>query len=255
MDIATLIGLVGAIGTIVMAIVIGGSAGMFVNIPSLIIVFGGTLMVTMMRSSMADFVGAVGVAGRSFGNPIEKPEALIEKFVEYAELVRKDGMIALESKVGEEKNEFLERGLEMLVDGKDKGYVSTQLTKDTEIMVIRHERGADIWSSIGDFGPAMGMIGTLVGLVQMLANMSDPKSIGPAMAVALLTTLYGAFLANVIAFPIQQKLKQRMVDETLNNELILTALNFMQDGGNPRVLSDKLSIYLDPATRAKMANA
>jgi chemotaxis protein MotA len=255
MDIATLIGLVGAIGTIIMAIVIGGSAGMFVNIPSLIIVFGGTLMVTMMRSSMADFVGAVGVAGRSFGNPIEKPEALIEKFVEYAELVRKDGMIALESKVGEEKNEFLKRGLEMLVDGKDKGYVSTQLTKDTEIMVIRHERGADIWSSIGDFGPAMGMIGTLVGLVQMLANMSDPKSIGPAMAVALLTTLYGAFLANVIAFPIQQKLKQRMVDETLNNELILTALNFMQDGGNPRVLSDKLSIYLDPATRAKMANA
>ena len=255
MDIATLIGLVGAIGTIVMAVVIGGSAGMFVNIPSLIIVFGGTLMVTMMRSSMADFVGAVGVAGRSFGNPIEKPEALIEKFVEYAELVRKDGMIALESKVGEEKNEFLKRGLEMLVDGQDKGYVSTQLTKDTEIMVIRHERGADIWSSIGDFGPAMGMIGTLVGLVQMLANMSDPKSIGPAMAVALLTTLYGAFLANVIAFPIQQKLKQRMVDETLNNELILTALNFMQDGGNPRVLSDKLSIYLDPATRAKMANA
>jgi chemotaxis protein MotA len=255
MDIATLIGLVGAIGTIVMAVVIGGSAGMFVNIPSLIIVFGGTLMVTMMRSSMADFVGAVGVAGRSFGNPIEKPETLIEKFVEYAELVRKDGMIALESKVGEEKNEFLKRGLEMLVDGKDKGYVSTQLTKDTEIMVIRHERGADIWSSIGDFGPAMGMIGTLVGLVQMLANMSDPKSIGPAMAVALLTTLYGAFLANVIAFPIQQKLKQRMVDETLNNELILTALNFMQDGGNPRVLSDKLSIYLDPATRAKMANA
>ncbi len=255
MDIATLIGLVGAIGTIVMAVVIGGSAGMFVNIPSLIIVFGGTLMVTMMRSSMADFVGAVGVAGRSFGNPIEKPETLIEKFVEYAELVRKDGMIALESKVSEEKNEFLKRGLEMLVDGKDKGYVSTQLTKDTEIMVIRHERGADIWSSIGDFGPAMGMIGTLVGLVQMLANMSDPKSIGPAMAVALLTTLYGAFLANVIAFPIQQKLKQRMVDETLNNELILTALNFMQDGGNPRVLSDKLSIYLDPATRAKMANA
>jgi len=255
MDIATLIGLVGAIGTIVMAIVIGGSAGMFVNIPSLIIVFGGTLMVTMMRSSMADFVGAVGVAGRSFGNPIEKPEALIEKFVEYAELVRKDGMIALESKVGEEKNEFLKRGLEMLVDGKDKGYVSTQLTKDTEIMVIRHERGADIWSSIGDFGPAMGMIGTLVGLVQMLANMSDPKSIGPAMAVALLTTLYGAFLANVIAFPIQQKLKQRMVDETLNNELILTALNFMQDGGNPRVLSVKRSVYLDPATRAKMANA
>jgi chemotaxis protein MotA len=254
MDIATLIGLIGAIGTIVMAIVIGGSAGMFVNIPSIIIVFGGTLMVTLMRSSMADFIGSVSVAGRTFGNPLDKPEDLIEKFVEYAELVRKDGMIALESKVSEEKNEYLKRGLEMLVDGKDKGFVQTQLSKDTEIMVIRHERGADIWSSIGDFGPAMGMIGTLVGLVQMLANMSDPKSIGPAMAVALLTTLYGAFLANVIAFPIQQKLKQRMVDETLNNELIMTALAFMQDGGNPRVLSDKLSIYLDPATRAKLAN-
>lgn len=255
MDIATLIGLVGAIGTIVMAIFLGGSAGMFVNIPSAVIVFGGTLMVTMMRSSMADFVGAVGVAGRSFGNPLDKPEVLSEKFVEFAELVRKDGMIALEAKVAEESNDYLKRGLEMLVDGKDKAFVQTQLNKDTEIMTIRHERGADVWGAIGDFGPAMGMIGTLVGLVQMLANMSDPKSIGPAMAVALLTTLYGAFLANIIAFPIQQKLKQRLVDETLNNELIITALNFMQDGGNPRVLSDKLSIYLDPATRAKIANA
>jgi chemotaxis protein MotA len=253
MDIATLIGLIGAVGTIIMAIVLGGSAGMFVNIPSIVIVFGGTLMVTMMRSSMADFIGAVGVAGRSFGNPIERPEVLSEKLVEFAELTRKDGMIALEAKVTEEKNEYLKRGLEMLVDGRDKGFIQNQLTKDTEIMTIRHERGADVWSSIGDFGPAMGMIGTLVGLVQMLANMSDPKSIGPAMAVALLTTLYGAFLANIIAFPIQQKLKQRMVDEQLNNELILTALDFMQDGGNPRVLSDKLSIYLDPATRAKLA--
>ncbi len=177
MDIATLIGLVGAIGTIVMAIVIGGSAGMFVNVPSLIIVFGGTLMVTML----------------------EKPEDLIDKFVEYAELVRKDGMIALESKVGEEKNEYLKRGLEMLVDGKDKGFVQGQLTKDTEIMVIRHERGADVWSAIGDFGPAMGMIGTLVGLVQMLANMSDPKSIGPAMAVAMATLLM-AFFVLILSF-------------------------------------------------------
>lgn len=255
MDIATLIGFIGAAATIIMAIAIGGSAEMFVNIPSIIIVFGGTLMITMMRSSMGDFVGAVKVAGRSFGNPLDKPETLIEQLVEYADIVRKDGMIALEAKVSEIKNEYLKRGLEMLVDGKDKAFVQVQLNKETEIMTLRHERGADVWGSIGDFGPAMGMIGTLVGLVQMLANMSDPKSIGPAMAVALLTTLYGAFLANVVAFPIQQKLKQRLVDESLNNELITSALSFIQDGGNPRLLSDKLAIYLDPATRAKFAAA
>jgi chemotaxis protein MotA len=253
MDLATLIGLIGAVSTIVLAIATGGSAGMFMNPASIAIVLGGTLMITLMRSSLANFIGAVGVAGRSFGNPLDKPEDLIQKFVEYADMVRKDGMIVLESKASEEKNDFIKRGLEMLVDGKDKSFVRGQLTKDTELMTLRHERGSDVWGAIGDFAPAMGMIGTLVGLVQMLANMSDPKSIGPAMAVALLTTLYGAFLANVIAFPIQQKLKQRMVDEALNNELVLTALNFMQDGGNPRVLEDKLSIYLDPVARAKLA--
>jgi chemotaxis protein MotA len=230
-----------------MAIVIGGSAGMFVNVPSLVIVVGGTLMVTMMRSSLSDFLAAGSTAGRSFGNPLAAPEDLLEQLVEIATIVRKDGMIALEAV--EISDPYLKDGVDMLVDGTDKQLVAQQLTKKTELNALRLERGAAVWTAIGDFAPAMGMIGTLVGLVQMLANMSDPKSIGPAMAVALLTTLYGAFIANIIAFPIEQKLKQRMVDEANNNEMIVTALGFIQDGGNPRVLDGMLTIYLSPKAR------
>jgi len=251
MDIATVIGIVGANATIVMAIVLGGSAGMFVNIPSLVIVVGGTIMVVLMRSSLSDFLAAGATAGRSFGNPLAAPEDLLEQLVEIATIVRKDGMIALEAV--EIADPYLKQGVDLLVDGTDKQLVAQQLTKDTELNVIRLERGASIWMSIGDFAPAMGMIGTLVGLVQMLANMSDPKSIGPAMAVALLTTLYGAFLANIIAFPIEQKLQQRIVDEGNNNEMIVTALGFIQDGGNPRVLEGMLTIYLSP--KARLAKA
>ena len=250
MDIATIIGLLGAFGLIFMAI---DDMAAFIDTPSLLIVVGGSIMVVMFRSSLGEFLGAVGVMGKTFKNKIDEPAALIEQIVELATIARKDGMIALESQ--EVSNDFLNKGMGMLVDGQDGAAIKSALATEAGMMIRRAKAGGAIFESWGDFAPAMGMIGTLVGLVQMLANMGVPKSIGPAMAVALLTTLYGAVIANMIAFPVMQKLEQRSEADSVNNELIIKALIFISEGGNPRVMESLLYSYLAPKVRAKLEAA
>jgi len=250
MDLATIVGFIGSFAIVAVGILMGGPISMFVNGASIFIVVLGSLTVVMMRSSMGDFFGAAGLAGKAFANKVDKPEELIEKAVELATIARKDGMIALESQ--EVSNEFLNKGMGMLVDGQDGAAIKSTLGIEADMSIRRAKAGASIFESWGDFAPAMGMIGTLVGLVQMLANMGDPKSIGPAMAVALLTTLYGAIIANMIAFPIMQKLDQRAEADAVNNELIIKALLFISEGGNPRVMEGMLYSYLSPKVRAKL---
>ena len=250
MDLATLIGFVGSFGIVAVGILIGGPLGMFMDGASVFIVVLGSLTVVMMRSSMGDFVGAGGVAGKAFMDKVDKPEALIERVVELATIARKDGMIALESQ--EVSNDFLSKGMGMLVDGQDGASIKSALGTEADMINRRNKASTAIFEAWGDFAPAMGMIGTLVGLVQMLANMGDPKSIGPAMAVALLTTLYGAVIANLVAFPIMQKLDQRGEAEAINNELIIKAVLFISEGGNPRVMEGLLYSYLSPKVRAKL---
>jgi chemotaxis protein MotA len=250
MDIATIVGLLGAFGFIVMAI---DDFAAFVDTPSLLIVVAGSIMVVMFRSSLGEFLGAVGVLGKTFKNKLDAPEALIEQIVELATIARKDGMIALEGQ--EIANPFMSKAVAMLVDGTDGGIIKSSLERDKDMTKLRHDMGAKIFSAWGEIAPAMGMIGTLIGLVQMLGNMSDPKAIGPAMAVALLTTMYGAILANVICLPIAMKLENQAVLEETNNELIIEGILFIQDGGNPRVLSDFLGAFLSPKARAKLAPA
>ena len=189
MDLATLIGMLGAIGFVVMAMVMGGDIGMFINVPSILIVFGGTLFVILSQFTMGQFFGAGKIAGKAFMFKIEAPEELIQKIVEMADAARKGGFLALEE--AEIDNEFMQKGVDMLVDGHDVEVVRETLVKDITMTTERHDFGASIFKGMGDVAPAMGMIGTLIGLVAMLSNMDDPKAIGPAMAVALLTTLYG----------------------------------------------------------------
>ena len=178
---------------------------------------------------------------------LEKPEELIEKAVDMADAARKGGFLALEE--AEITNPFMQKGVDMLVDGHDADVVRATLQKDINLTTERHETGSDMMMALADVAPAMGMIGTLIGLVAMLSNMDDPKSIGPAMAVALLTTLYGAFLANVIAIPIASKLKLRMAEEKMNQELVLDAVLGIQDGQNPRVIEGLLKNYLAEGKR------
>ncbi|WP_019026282.1 flagellar motor protein PomA [Colwellia piezophila] len=247
MDLATLIGILGAIGLLVMAMVLAGDIMMFLDTQSVIIVFGGSLFVVMANYNMGQFFGIGKIIIKAFIFKLEKPEELIEKAVDMADAARKGGFLALEE--AEITNPFMQKGVDMLVDGHDADVVRSTLQKDIDLTTERHETGSNMMMALADVAPAMGMIGTLIGLVAMLSNMDDPKSIGPAMAVALLTTLYGAFLANVIAIPIASKLKLRMAEEKMNQELVLDAVLGIQDGQNPRVIEGLLKNYLAEGKR------
>ena len=247
MDLATVIGMLGGIGFIVMAMILGGDLGMFVDVASVLIVFCGSIFVVMSQFTLGQFFGAGKVAGKAFMFKIDPPEVLIEKIVEMADAARKGGFLALEE--AEIPNKFFRKGVDMLVDGHDAEVVRTTLSKDIKMSFARHEEGARVFKILSDVAPAMGMIGTLIGLVAMLSNMDDPKAIGPAMAVALLTTLYGAFLANVIAIPIANKLMLRAEQEKLNQHLVLDAILGIQDGQNPRVIEGILRNYLAESKR------
>jgi chemotaxis protein MotA len=248
-DIATLVGLIGAIGFVVMAMVISssGDVAMFADLVSVLIVVGGSVFVVIAKFTLGQFLGAGKVAVKAFMFKIEAPEELIEKAVQLGDSARKGGFLALEE--AEIPNAFMQKGVNMLVDGHDADVVRATLMKDISLTEKRHETGIAIFRSLGDVAPAMGMIGTLIGLVAMLSNMDDPKAIGPAMAVALLTTLYGAFIANVIAIPLADKLAIRNQQEKQNNQLILDAILGIQDGQNPKVIEGILRNYLAQGKR------
>ncbi len=247
MDLATLIGLIGAFTVVLTSIVLGGSASTFVNYPSLAVVLGGTLMVCMMKFSLSSFLSAATVALKAFLHKPSDPEELIQKAVELAKTARQGGLLALED--AEVPDEFMKNGLGLLIDGHPADIVRAMLTKDKNLTLQRHNNGQDIFKAIGDVGPAMGMIGTLIGLVQMLANMDDPKQIGPAMAIALLTTLYGAILATMFALPIADKLSVRSREENVTKSLVIDALLAIQGGQNPRVIESMLETYLPKSKR------
>lgn len=249
MDIATLLGLLGASGAIVGAIMAGGSVGMFINPPSIIIVIGGTIAVVLMKFPIAHFFSAFKVAMKAFFGKTDKPADLIAEGVRMAEVARKEGMLGLEQV--EVTNDFLKKGIQLCVDGHDAAFVRKMMSNDINLTIERHEKGQKIFKAIGDVAPAMGMIGTLIGLVQMLSAMDDPKSIGPAMAVALLTTLYGAIIANAFALPIADKLEHRTDEERLAKSLVIEAITAIQEGVNPRVTEELLKTYLPGNQRNK----
>lgn len=246
-DLATLVGLVGALGLIIAAMFLSGEIGMFINVPSLFIVVGGSIFAVMAKYSLGQFFGAFRVAGRSFVYRLDDPADLIDEIVELADAARKGGLLSLEGR--DVSNRFLQKGIQLLVDGHDPDVVKTMLSKDRYLAEQRHNQGSSIFASLGDVAPAMGMIGTLIGLVAMLASMDDPSMIGPAMAIALLTTLYGTLLANALFIPIADKLRLRAAEEVLIKSLIIDALLAIQSGQNPRVIDAMLRTYLPESKR------
>jgi len=241
-DIATLVGLLGGFGVIIGAIATGGDVMLFVNVPSILIVVGGTFMVTLMQVSLGDFLGSFAIGLKAFFYKVDDPKKLIEEAVELADVARKNGLLALEGQ--EISNDFMKRGIGLCVDGHDPALVQRMLSKEMGQTIERHEVGIGMFKNMATMAPAMGMIGTLVGLVQMLANMSDPAAIGPAMAVALLTTLYGAVIANAFAQPMADKLARASAIEKTNKSLIVETISGIQEGMNPKVLEQLLSTYL-----------
>ena len=247
MDIATLVGLLGGFGVIIGAIATGGDVMLFVNVPSILIVVGGTFMVTLMQVSLADFLGSFAIGLKAFFYKVDDPKKLIEEAVELADVARKNGLLALEGQ--EISNDFMQRGISLCVDGHDPALVQRMLSKEIDQTLERHEVGIGMFKNMAAMAPAMGMIGTLVGLVQMLANMSDPAAIGPAMAVALLTTLYGAIIANAFAQPMADKLSRASSIEQTNKSLIMETISGIQEGMNPKVLEQMLATYLPQKKR------
>lgn len=247
MDLATIVGIVGAMGLIVVTMLMSGDLGMFVNIPSVVIVVGGSLFAVMAKFGLGQFLGIGKIIGKGMVNKVEEPGPLIDEIVELADAARKGGLLSLEGK--EVSSDFLQKGIQLLVDGHDGDVVKQLLSNDKRLALERHQIGASILMSMSSMAPAMGMIGTLIGLVAMLANMDDPKSIGPAMAVALLTTLYGAVMANAFCEPLADKLKLRANEESLVKSLIIDALLAIQGGQNPRVIESMLRTYLPEGKR------
>ncbi|MEP1742677.1 MAG: flagellar motor protein PomA [Kangiellaceae bacterium] len=247
MDLGTLVGLLGAIAMVLMAMVLGGSIVTFIDAPSILIVVVGTHFVVMMTYSLGDFLGAAKAGMKVLTFKGADNEELITQIVELADMARKSGLLALEGATIEQ--DFLKKGIGLLVDGHDGDVVRGILEKDVRMSSERHTLAGSVFKTMADVAPAMGMIGTLIGLVAMLSNMDDPKSIGPAMAVALLTTLYGAIMANMVGIPISDKLALRDKEEKMSKTLMIDGLLGIQAGQNPRVIEQVLHGYLAEGKR------
>ena len=253
MDIASLIGIIGAVGMIVGSMLSQGGIGPYLHTASTLIVVGGTLFGVMYSTPLPRFLGSFGVMAKAFFPPIKKQEDMIERMVDLAGIARKDGMMALEGQ--EVPDKFFEKGLQLLVDGADEGKLTVQLSQEIKAMKSRHQSNHEVMKAWVDLAPAMGMIGTLIGLVAMLGNMADPKAIGPAMATALLTTLYGAFIANVIFTPMQNKLEGYTDYEVVYREMVVDGLRNIARGESPRNIQDKMLSNLPPKVQEKLAEA
>lgn len=250
LDIATLIGLVGGLMLIFISILIGGGVSGFINIPSVLIVVGGTIMATFVQYPMNDVLSLMGLIRQTIFSASMDPKEVITLLVKFAEEARRDGLLALEKHVKDINDPFIKSGLQLAIDGTEPELLRDILEKELENMEERHKKGHGIMDAMGALAPAFGMIGTLIGLVQMLRTMSDPSSIGPAMAVALITTFYGAVLANLVFLPMGGKLKLRTKEEMMIRQMVIEGILSIQSGDNPRLVEHKLSTFLPPKIRS-----
>ncbi|MDJ0818464.1 MAG: MotA/TolQ/ExbB proton channel family protein [Desulfobacterales bacterium] len=250
MDIATIIGLIGGAVLVVLAIFTGGDILIFINVPGLLIVVGGTIATCFIKFSLADVINSFRVAMKAFMVKIEPPDEIMGKMVAIAKVAKERGLMALENEKPDD--EFAAKAFQFLADGFDEEQIKELLKKDINLTIQRHLTGQKVFKGMGGSAPAFGMIGTLIGLVQMLANMANPQDIGPAMAVALLTTLYGALIANLVCLPLADKLALRSQQELENKNLILDAALGIARGLSGMVFTETLKIHLSPKDRLKL---
>jgi chemotaxis protein MotA len=246
-DIATPLGILLAFGLIIGSILIGSSLGAYFDIPSVLIVVGGTIAAAFIAESMGNVIGAIKVALMAMKVPPGDAAATVQQIVELSSIARREGLLALENHQVDDG--FLAKGLRMAVDGLPQQEIRETLTAELIAMKQRHQRGHKLFKFMAATAPSMGMIGTLIGLVQMLQNLSDPDAIGPAMAVALLTTMYGAILAFVIFGPIAEKLERRTGEETAHMLVVIEGIDSIVKGQNAGVIKDRLEARLPPGER------
>lgn len=249
MDLTTIIGVILGFVLLLIAMVMGGSFGAYVDVPSMVIVIGGCTAALLTAFPLASLLKFPKVCQKVIKGGSSDPHKLIEQLVSFAEVARRDGILALEGMTAEMTDDLLVVGIKMAVDGTDPELIEQIMEADVDNMMTRHSVGKGIFDAAGRYAPAFGMIGTLIGLVAMLANMSDPSAIGAGMAAALLTTMYGAVIANVLFLPLADKLALRSEEEVLVKSIIIKGVMSIQSGDNPRVVEQKLKTFLPPSAR------
>ncbi|MGE4557000.1 MAG: motility protein A [Desulfovibrionaceae bacterium] len=247
MDFTTLIGLVVGLGLVGGAIVMGGAIDVFINIPGMMIVVGGTLASILVSFPFEEVVQAFFAGIKVFASRKVAAKEVVNIMVKVAEISRREGLLALENVQTE--NMVLKKSCQLIADNADPELIRATLTIEISAMKRRHKIGQDVFKRLAGLAPSFGMIGTLIGLVQMLSRLDDPKMIGPAMAVAILTTFYGSLMATLIFLPIAGKLKARTLQETLHLEIIFEGAKSILENNNPRLVYEKLSSFIAPKER------
>lgn len=258
MDIATLAGLVVCAAMVVMGIVTGddgvAALGNFVDFKSVLITLGGAVASTMVFFSVKDTIESLKAFKIAIKAPANNDEATIKSIIELSNIARKEGLLALEEAANNLEDEYLKKGILLVVDGTDPELVRAIMETEMVCIDSRHKKVASFYDTLAAMGPAWGMIGTLIGLINMLKNLSDIASVGPNMSVALITTLYGSMLANWIATPISGKLKYDNEVEIMLKEVTIEGLLSIQAGENPRVIEEKLKSFLSPKQRSSFSS-
>jgi|CXWL01.1.fsa_nt_gi chemotaxis protein MotA len=255
MDLGTIIGLLAGVGMLLGAILCASPLTPFVHVPSLMMVVGGACCAALVSFPTEHLAAVAGILKKTIFSAARDPRAMVEAMVGYAEVARRDGVFALERCAKNTDDPFVVQGLHMVVDGCDPELIESALMGHIEALEARHAEGKALFDNVGRFAPAFGMIGTLVGLVIMLRDMRDPTNIGPALAMALLTTLYGAVLANLIALPLAEKLARRSRQEVLLKMIAVRGIRAIQCGDNPRLVWQKLNILLPAGGQAESRGA
>ncbi len=251
MDLGTLVGLVLGFGLVATAMMLGGGILPFIDPQSILIVLGGTSAATLVMQRLPVVMGAFQVMMQAFFDKTRPIEEMIPVIIHLAAKARKEGLVALEGETIEDP--FMARGVRLGVDGLSPDIIKSTLSNELASMKSRHETGQGVFRFMESTAPSMGLIGTIIGLVQMLQNLDDPDSIGPAMAVALLTTLYGAMFAFMVFGPIATKLGNRTADEVAAKKLAIVGVESILKGDNTMVIQSKLEAFLPPDVRERMA--
>ena len=247
MDIATVVGFIAAITCLMVAI--GSNLSAMIDPNSIIIVVGGTIASILIANPLPEVINLIGIYKNAVLNKPAVPTELIERIVGFAETARREGILALESAMEDGDDIFLSTGVRLAVDGTEPDLIMDILETELSFIEERHKLGQSIIANASDSAPAFGMIGTLIGLVIMLKNMDDPAAIGPGMAIALLTTMYGAIIANIFLGPISGKLAIYSSKEVMAKRMIIEGIMAIQSGDNPRIVEHKLSVFLSPKLR------
>lgn len=249
MDIATIAGILAGFGLLIGTILTGQGALAFVDLPSMLVVFGGSIAATLVNFPMDQFIPTLKVAAKTFTKQKTAGLEIVQKFMELSQLARRDGILALDRALKDVEEPFMRVGLEMAVDGTEPETIRDIMETEVQSLLERHKIGQGIFTALGTYAPAFGMIGTLIGLVQMLQNLDDPSSIGPSMAIALITTFYGAVLGNLVYLPMAGKLKNKSTQEVTAKRMIIEGVLSIQRGVHPKNLERKLMNFMPPKYR------